>query len=122
MFDLFRDAQMFDLRVVEHFLNRVDRRVGDAVGVEPRQPVVASLLGEGRAQHFNNLVMAIAALLACLEARVADALAEFAGFEQTFPSFVVTRQMDHERFFLTIEQAVNSSLGEIFSRHRFAAV
>ena len=35
---------------------------------------------------------------------------------------VVAGQMDHEGFLVAIEQAVNSSLGEILPRHRFAAV
>jgi hypothetical protein len=66
--------------------------------------------------------VAIAALFARRESAVADQLVELGGFEETFPSFVVAGQMDHERFLVTIEQAVNSSLGKVFPRYRFAAV
>ena len=66
--------------------------------------------------------MTVGALLARGEARIADQLVELAGFEQTFPSLVVAGQMNHERFLITIEQAVNSPLGKIFPRHGFAAV
>ena len=66
--------------------------------------------------------MPLGAMLARGEARVADEIIQLAGLEQSFPGFVVSRQMDHEGFLITIEQAVNSPLGKIFPRHRFAAV
>ena len=47
---------------------------------------------------------------------------QFGGFQQSLPSLVVARQVNHEGFLITIEQTVNSPLGEVFPRHRFAAV
>ena len=66
--------------------------------------------------------MAVGALFARGEARVADQTIELAGLEQSFPSLVMARKMNHERFAVAIEQAVNASLGKILARHRFAAV
>src|SRR5215208_8217784 len=72
MFDLFWDTHVLDLWIIEHLVNRVDRRVGDAMRVEARQPIVAPLLGKSRAQQLDDFVVVIAALFARRETRVAD--------------------------------------------------
>ncbi len=76
---------MFDLRVVEHFVNRVDRRVGNLIGVEPRQPIRARLRAKLLAQNLDNLAMAVGALFTRGEARVADQAIELSRLGAALP-------------------------------------
>src|SRR5258705_2752604 len=122
MADLFWNAEMLDLRVVEHFVNRVDRRVGNIVGVESEQPICARLRTKLLAQNVDNLAMTVGALFAGGEARVADQAIELSGLKQPFSSLVMPRQMNHERFAVAIEHTVNASFGKKLARHGLGAV
>jgi len=66
--------------------------------------------------------MAVVAIFQSLEPRIIDQIIQFARFEQSFPGFVVTGEVNHERFAVAIQQAVDTAFGEVLPRHRFATV
>ena len=122
MADLFRNPEMFDLRVVKDFSNRVDWRIRDLVGIETSQPIFARFCAELSAQHIHDLFMPVGAMFVRCKARITDQTIELAGSQEIFPSLVMGGKMNHEGFAVAIEQTVNASFGKIFPRYGFAAV
>ena len=56
---------MLDLRIFEDFSDRVDRRIGNMIGVEPQQPVIARFAPKLLAQDRDDLIVAIGAGFRC---------------------------------------------------------
>src|SRR5690242_13561632 len=57
MVDLFGNAEVLDLRIVEHLSDRVDGRVRNLISIQALQPVFAWLSTELVAQDFDDFIM-----------------------------------------------------------------
>src|SRR6266508_6072737 len=68
--NFFGNPHMLDLRILEDFVDRVDWRVGNAVGVQARQPVGAGFLLKLLPQNSYDLLMTIGSMFTRREARV----------------------------------------------------
>ena len=82
---------MLDLGIVENLLDRVDRRVGNAVRVQSGEPIFPRLLAKLRSQDIDDLVVTVGAPLARIKARVADQMIELGRSQLSFPRLVVPR-------------------------------
>ena len=70
MMDLSGNAHMFDLRVLENFLNRIDRSGGYTIRSQGRQPMVPRPLTKLLLKDFEDLVMVFRSGLARRKPRI----------------------------------------------------
>src|SRR5208282_1759239 len=112
------NPQVRDLRITYDFIDAVDGRVGDVLGLQAPYPVIEGLTGETRVELEPEGFVFGDAALARIESRVACEFRCFKCGNQSFPKLLERRQMNGDETLIGGTQDVRLSQARSVRRRR----
>src|SRR4029450_13752476 len=120
--DLNLQTHVFNLRVVKHFRQVVNRSVGYVIRFELFQPISARLFSKKLSKGFVQLVVIFPAVRPRVKTGIFDQFGTSNRLAQSFPEFLRRRQMDGEGQTVRTRESVSLRLSWTGVRARWPPV